>query len=107
MCKHRNCNAAGWLSESSVEEYILNNTDLCSYYSYHIQFWRLDIPGPKLYPLARAMAAANIRRKLSSCLVLQKLDPTLESVPDFEEVSLDLFLAELNPPVVPGINGVF
>ena len=36
--------------------------------------------------------------------------PTLESVPYFEEVCLDLSLVELNLPVVPGgegINGVF
>ena len=60
--------------------------------------------------LARAMAVANIRRKMSSCLVILEFDLTLKSVPDFEEVSLDLSLAELNLPVVPGgegINGVF
>ena len=47
---------------------------------------------------------------MSSCLVVQKLSLTLESVSDIEEVSLDLSLAELNLPVVPGgegINGVF
>ena len=59
--------------------------------------------------LARAMAAANISRKMSSCLIVQKLDLTLEFVSDFEKVSLDLSLADLNLPVVPGgegINGV-
>ena len=56
------------------------------------------------------MLAAKIRRKVSSCLVVQKLSLTLESVPDIEEVSLDLSVAELNLPVVhggEGINGVF
>jgi hypothetical protein len=54
--------------------------------------------------LARAMAAANIMRKVSSCLVFQKFDLTLESVPDSEEVTLDLSLAELNLTVLPVVK---
>ena len=45
ICKLQTYNAAGWFSEYSVQEYIANNTDVCSYYSYHLQIWRLDIPG--------------------------------------------------------------
>ena len=47
---------------------------------------------------------------MSSCLVILEFDLTLKSVPDFEEVSLDLSLAEINLPVMPGgedINGLF
>ena len=36
MCKFRTSNAVGWHSEPSVEEYISNYTDLCSYYSHII-----------------------------------------------------------------------
>jgi hypothetical protein len=80
--------------------------------SYMISHWSLveDNTGQLWMNDFHCYAGQSYGSKDHSCLVVQKLSLTLESVPDIEEVSLDLSFAELNLPVVPGgegINGVF